>query len=184
MGNYTLTGIKTSLHEITSDVSGIVLHKTKIIEREYTKNMALTGGMRLMQSNKLSECMADVIHSNLDARLFGYITSNTNNYGVVKFKGRSKVLGINDLAHIFSVTRKKVSEFINKCIKADLIKKDKRKLVVSPYVVSPINIGNSQLFILQTYWDSDFTYDITEEVAAAAIEYTNYKQSNTPKDSV
>ena len=182
MGNYTKISIKQDFHETYSKETGTLLHKVVVDEVKYKEKQGRTQGMRLTQWTKLSDTMANVISSNLEARMFSYMINNNTKKGEVKLKGKSVTIGIQDIANIFNTTRKTVSKFIKKCIDFGLIKKNKRALVLNPYIVVPHAISNDELFILQTFWDSNFTYDIRQELADAELEYLKSVNNNKPID--
>lgn len=104
----------------------------------------------------IGEIFTEIITSNTDMRIVIYLITNTTPEGIVKYKDKNEYIGVLDLASIFEVSRKKVGNFISKCISHGLIKKNKRKLVVNPYIVVPYNTDEKELSRLKAYWDSDF----------------------------
>lgn len=171
MGKYTLTEVKVGLREVTSGVSGIPLHKVKTEQRTYKASLGNTGGMKLIKPHTLYPILNKTVKSNTDMQVISFILEHTDKKGIVKFETTNKHISINDLAGKFEVTRKKVSQIIKRLLDEKLVKKNGRCLVVNPYISVPHNIGKDALYILQTYWDSDFTYDITEELRDANEAY-------------
>lgn len=182
MANYTVIGVKSSLYETTSEQSGIVLHRVKTIEKQYKEKLGKTGGMRMSHLSKLFSILSSVVNSNLDMQIVEFILSNNTKKGVVAVN--SKPVGINQLAEKFNVSRKKINDLTSRAIESGLLKKHKRDLVVNPYIVIPYNISNDAVFILQTWWDSNFTYDITDELAKAEELYLTAIAASKPSEEV
>jgi hypothetical protein len=179
MGQYTLQSIKSNLREMISRKSGIPLYAVKTVHKEYKVNLARTQGMYLMRKNKLFDILPNIVKSQLDMKIIAYLTNNINSRGEVT--KNKKAVTINDIAETFSVSRKKISTTIAAAVEHDLIKKNKRTLVINPYLVVPYNINNDGLYILQTYWDSNFTYDITEELEEAIRQFKENRSVDTPE---
>ena len=184
MSKYTVTKVSTSLNEINSEISGIPLHRIKTVTREYKEKLGKSGGMRLVKTHDLMDKLPEIVNSSLDMRIVSYILKHNSLHGVVKYKSSTRAIGINDLANEFGTTRKKVSEVIKRCIDCELVKKNKRELVLNPYIISPFNANNDTLYALQTYWDSNFTYNITDELALARERYLQTQAINTPSENI
>ena len=182
MANYTVIGVKSSLHETTSEQSGIVLHRVKTVEKQYKEKLGKTGGMRMAHLAKLFNILSTIVKSNLDMQLVEFLITNNSKKGVVSVN--SKPIGSSDLADKFNVSRKKINDFTSRAIESGLLKKDKRKLVLNPYIVIPYNISNDSVYILQVWWDSNFTYDITEELAKAEEVYISSVAASKPSEEV
>lgn len=184
MGNYTLQTESNSLNEVTSKQDDTVLIRTVTTTKEYKERLGKTGGMRIVQTRTLYQIFNEIVHSNLDMKLVSYMLDNTTLSGEVKEESSKKIAGVNYLANRFGVTRKKVSQILARCIDAELIKKNKRTIIVNPYIQSPYRTSNDGLYILQVWWDSDFTRDIAKELHEANTKYEEYLNQKIDGSSI
>ena len=177
MSDYILNSVKTDLYQVESAISGITLHEVRTVQKEYIRKLGKTGGMRLVKTHDLFDILPNIVNSSLDMKIVAYMLKHNTLAGEVKHEKISEPIGITELANKFDTSRKKISELLKRCLDTGLIKKNKRVLVVNPYIVSPHGANNNVMFILQTAWDSNFTYDITEELSQAQAIYLAHKQT-------
>lgn len=181
MSNYIHSNVTTSLNNQFGKKTGIHLSETYSSYEFYSKEFANRGGMKMVQTNKLREAGLKIVKSSLDYNIFSFIIANTDRQGVLKVSTSKGNLGVSELAEIFGTTRKKISEVLKRCIDADLIRKDGRKLVLNPYIVCPHGVGNDALYILQVFWDSKFTCNISHDLAEARKKDNLFKEIMSTK---
>ncbi len=168
---------KSTLIEQTSTTTGQVLSTVLHQEHLYKKKKADYKGTRRMQYINITEDMK--LHGNIHLKVLAFIIENVDSTNHLKSKG--KAIKLKDIAISLQVTTRSISSAISELVKDGRIKKDGRLIVLSPYFCVPYNTSDDKLFILQTWWDSDFTYDITEELNEANLASDKYIQDNTPK---
>jgi len=162
--NYTKTKVSKSLtkhYNKAGDVVDATYTKTEV----YKKRLVNTGGMVLVKRLAIIDIENKILHSNLDVQLYNYLKLNQSKSGVVAYKGEP--IGIKDIASAFSISRRKVSDFISRCIEVDLVRKNKRALVLNPYLLLPYNNSKDINFLLQLDWKNNFKYSHEELLSIA-----------------
>jgi len=178
--NYTKVINKSTLINQISTTSGIVLDTLVHQEQVYKKKKANYKGIRRISMNIIDDIIEN---GNVYLKVLGYTLKNVNKNNEL-YKNTKIPMSITDLALQLNISRSKVSTAVNLLIKQNKLKKKGRTIVLSPYLYVPYNTSDDKLFILQTWWDSDFTYDITEELEEANRLTEEYIKSNKPKEEI
>lgn len=170
---------KSTLIQQASTETGLILDTLVHQEQLYRKKKSNYKGMR-----KMSELILNDMEEfgNVYLKVLGYCLKNVNkNNELVNKNG--KPITITEIANHLNISRENASNAVSQMVKRGRVKKNKRLITVSPYLYVPYNTSDDKLFILQTYWDSDFTYNIRTELEEANKATEAYIRNNTPKES-
>ena len=156
-----------------------------LVSSEYTKKqikehkLVKTSGMTLMKKKDIFEILEEVVKSNTDIKIISYMIRKQGLGGFV-VDGESKPIGINELADMFGVTRRKISSIINSMIEKDFIKKNKRKIQINPYFAIPNNSSKENSFLLQLEWKHNFekTKEELLEIYSRDLQEVEYSECN------
>ena len=164
MHNYNLTECKSSL-ETTKTVDDILL-QTKITETKvYRDKLGKTQGMKLMKYHTITNVYDQLGTSHANVKLLSYLITHQGKDGIVRTESNKDNITVDYLADTLSISTKTVQRFLSSMKKLGMLKKHVKAFYLNPHVVTPYAISNDRLGVLQVYWDSNFTRDISPEVA-------------------
>jgi len=172
--------IKSTTTQIDSSVNQFnqVVNVKKTVTDVFDKKLTCTKGMSLMKKISILDIQVDTCTSNTDVRLFAHMIKRHGQRGFVT-NGAGKPIGINELAELFSVSRKKVSSFVASLISAGLLFKHKRNLYVNPYLNLPYGNSGKDNRVLQLMWDDKYEHSYDEVAGVTSIdtsiEVTNFE---------
>jgi len=149
--DYTKEIDKSSLITVHSKETGLALSTLVHQEQIYKRKKSNYKGIRRM-SIKMFEYLAGTTPTY--SKVLVELVKNVNTSNELK-------IPLKNLAHKLDLKPSNVSTVISKLVKQKVVKKNGRTIILSPYLYIPYNTSDDKLFILQTWWDSNFTYDIT-----------------------
>lgn len=161
----------------TSSTTSLVTAVAVIDQQVYRRKMATYKGLRKI-SLDLLELLA--MNGNAYIRVLVYIIKNVNSKNRLINSKTKKRVNRKNISDAIGITPSAVSTAITSLIADQVIKKDKYLIVMNPYKYVPYNTSDNKLYILQQWWDSDFTYDIEAELLEAEEELQQIIADNTP----
>ena len=130
--------------------------------------------MKRMKVKALGEIHDIVIKSNVDAKLFTYISTHQTSTSKLSKVSSTEGADIKYLAKSFEVTDRKVQKFFAEIIELGLVKKIGKEFYVNPYLIQPFKVTNNMLHQLQIWWNSTPTAEIEfiskEDIMATMLQ--------------
>ncbi len=163
------------LNEV-KDNKGNTISASETKLQHYQINLANTQGMKKMKTKKLGDIHDIIVKSNIDARLYTYITTNQSMTSKLLKRTTQAPIDVKYLSGLFDVTDRKIQKFLSEADSLDFIKKINKEFYLNPYLVQPFKTTNNMLHQLQIWWDSNPSLEIVfvskEDLMASMVTNT------------